>query len=353
MALSRPGKLLVGLVVAAVLVGGGLFAYTRITGKSFGPIKGPDDPGTTDVAANLTECPLSGLTGEVPNRPALAVKIENLPASRPQAGLESADLVYEQPVEGGITRFIVVFQCQEPAGRLGPVRSVRLVDPDIVSQFSAPSSIPLFAHSGGIPEIVQGIEAAGLLDVGFDRHPEAFERDPNRNQPHNLYTTMAELYAAADDPTGVPPGMFEYDPRVPSGSKDVSVVRVKGSSHFSEAMSWRWDAGKKAWLRFHGDSPHTMESGVQIAAKNVIFQTVQTHCSGFFDVNGTCVEEIGSIGTGDAIVFRNGKRIDASWTRNFAEDVTQYLDGRGRPIELTRGITWIILVPTDVSVTAE
>jgi hypothetical protein len=118
-------------------------------------------------------------------------------------------------------------------------------------------------------------------------------------------------------------------------------------------MSWRWNAGKKAWLRFHGDSPHVMEDGTQIAAKNVIFQTVQTRCSGFFDVNGVCVEEIGSVGTGDAVVFRNGKRVDGSWSRNFAEDVTQYLDDRGRPIDLTRGVTWIILVPPDVVVTAE
>jgi DUF3048 family protein len=348
-ALTRPGKLLVGLISVLVLVGGGLFAYTKLTGNTvsgFGG-NGGEDPGDLPVP---TACPLTGLQAEVPNRPVLAVKIENAQASRPQAGLEKADIVYEQPTEGAITRFIAVFQCQD-AERLGPVRSTRLADPDIVSQFGP--STPLFAHSGGIPEIVEGIARAGITDVGFDREPSAYERDISRESPHNLFTSTPNLYGAADDPLGVPAAMFSYDPRLPNGARPAGTVTVASSSQFSiETIVWRYDSGKKAYLRFHGDTAHTVEGGTQVQAKNVIVQYVQTRPSGFTDVNGVPVLEVATVGEGDAIVFRNGQAVQGRWVRSFPEDVTKFLDGE-RQIDLQAGNTWIMLVPVGVTAAFE
>jgi hypothetical protein len=342
-ALTRPGKILATLVTLVVVIGGGLFAYTKLTGKSIDEVIGNSNNGTGDVPK---ECPLTGLKGDVPDRPVLAVKIENAPAARPQAGLEKADIVYEEPVEGGLTRFIAIFQCQD-ADRLGPIRSTRLVDGDIVRQFKAKGSQPLFAHSGGIKDIVAMIPAAGLLDVGFDKEPSAYERDPNRVIPHNLYSSTTELYAAAGDPTGAPPAMFNYDSREPTRAKPGTNIHVPFATDAptDTDVFWKWNEGKGAYFRRHGDTPHKVESGQQISAKNVIVQFVQTRPSGYYDVNGVPVEEIGATGQGRAIVFRNGKAIEGTWVRQFVEDRTVFKDSQGREIDLVAGNTWVELVP--------
>lgn len=347
MALSRPGRFLAVVLVLIVLGVGGVFVFAKLTGTRVPVLN--DDPGLATNGDVPDECPLTGVRADVPYRPALAVKIENAPASRPQAGLEKADIVYEQPVEGGITRYIAVYQCQD-AERLGPVRSVRLVDGDIVRQFAEGDSQPLFAHSGGIPEIVQMIPAAGLHDIGFDQEPGAYERDPNRDMPHNLYSSTAELYEAVADRGGVPPAIFTYDPREPSAAKPGTAIRLP----FAEATStdtdvhWTWDAAKKQYGRRHGDAPHTLETGAQITAKNVIVQFVQTRPTEFVDVTGSPVLEIGSIGQGRAIVFRDGKAIEGTWVRQFAEDVTVFKDARGREIDLAAGNTWVELFPVNL-----
>ena len=139
-------------------------------------------------------CPLSGVRSQVPQRPALAVKVENLPAARPQTGLSWADIVYEEPVEAGITRFIAIYQCRD-ASRIEPVRSARFTDIDVLKQFGT----PLFGYAGGVPQVIRAVRSAGITDINFTtaRASKAYRRDPNRSAPHNLYTSTNELYAAA------------------------------------------------------------------------------------------------------------------------------------------------------------
>src|SRR5919204_2816874 len=103
--------------------------------------------------------------GSAPDRPALAIKVENLPEARPQAGLDNADIVYEEPVEGGITRFIVVYQCHD-AKRVGPVRSARFTDLDILPQYGTQT---LFGYAGGAPQVEQRVQDSGLVDLGFQQ----------------------------------------------------------------------------------------------------------------------------------------------------------------------------------------
>jgi hypothetical protein len=340
---------LVSVAVIAALALVAIFVVVpMITGEDPPGIFGNKD--TTGTNGEVPEtCPLTGVDAEVPNRPALAVKVENAPASRPQSGLEHADIVYEQIAEGGITRFIAVFQCKN-ADRLGPVRSVRLVDGDVVRQFAQNGSQPLFAHSGGIPEIVEKIPAAGLLDIGFEREPSAYERILERKAPHNLYTTTPDLYEIAGDPSGVPPPVFTYDERVPSNSRPGTAIalpfaKVEGTD---SAVRWKWNAGKKAYFRLHGETPHTLETSGQISAKNVVVQFVQTRDSEFVDVTGAPVQEIAAIGQGRAIVFRDGVAVEGTWTRHFATDLTVFKDGRGNVIDLAPGTTWVELFPANI-----
>ncbi len=142
-------------------------------------------------------CPLTGTLapkGKAPDRPAVAVKVENLPEARPQWGLDKADIVFEEPVEGGITRFIAVFQCQA-ADRIEPVRSGRLVDPQILE----PLGRILFGYSGAIQPAINEVDSKRslLFDVGADRAGGSYYRDPDRYAPHNLVTSTSALYAAA------------------------------------------------------------------------------------------------------------------------------------------------------------
>src|SRR5579864_967344 len=120
-------------------------------------------PTTTTTAAPKPTCPLNGLpapNATVPQRPAMAVKIDNYPNGRPQAGLDKADIVFEEPVEGGITRYAAVFQCQD-AALIGPARSARNIDIGILGQLGS----PLLAHVGGINPVLANINASPIVNV--------------------------------------------------------------------------------------------------------------------------------------------------------------------------------------------
>src|SRR5437870_3896363 len=150
MTLTTRGRAMFGVVVAVLLIGAGVGGVVLLGGKAGEGTQGtgrtPSSPGATTSPAAPPECPLSGVkVSQVPARPALAVKVENLPAARPQTGLSWADLVYEEPVEGGITRFIAIYQCQD-AARIEPVRSARFTDVDILVQLGK----PVFGYAGGV-----------------------------------------------------------------------------------------------------------------------------------------------------------------------------------------------------------
>src|SRR5712691_1838884 len=174
------------VVVAAVVVGVLVIGGRR----GLGPLA-QGNPGDTNGHGGKDApvvCPLTGskpAAGQVPDRPALAVKVENLPAARPQTGLSFADIIYEEPVEASITRFIVVYQCQD-ASRIEPVRSARLTDPGILVQFGK----PLFGFAGGVQRVLDRVHERGLIDVNFESRAasQSYHRDPARSAPHDLYT---------------------------------------------------------------------------------------------------------------------------------------------------------------------
>jgi hypothetical protein len=284
---------------------------------------------------------LSGLRAKpaVPNRPALAVKVENLPIARPQTGLSWADIVYEEPVEANITRFIAVYQCSD-ASRIEPVRSGRLTDPDILVQFGH----PVFGYAGAVPQVVTRVAQRGIIDVNVDRAANAYHRDPNRPQPHNLYTSTQALYAAAHTRQPAPKPIFTYDTTAPAGAKRVSVIHIPFSV-FSDVF-WRWSSSKKAWMRFHGTVPHTLSDGTQVSARNVVVQIVQITLTDVKDVNGVPSPYVHSVGSGRAYIFRNGRVIMGKWVRPTLGAITKFEDAQGNEIPLMLGNTWVELVST-------
>jgi hypothetical protein len=319
---SRPVVLVAAtlLVVAAACGGGGSSAKKRVT---------------PTTAAKPTVAPLTGLpdpSGATLKRPALSVKIENTPEARPQTGLESADVVFEEVTEGEITRFVAVYNSTIP-DVIGPIRSVRAMDPDIVTPLGG-----IFAYSGGIPETVGLIrQAPGVNSLDETQAGSAMFRDKSKKAPHNLYGHGQDLLAKGGQPVPIRP-LFSYlDAGATFGGDPVAQFDVGFKQGF--AVTYTFDAASHTWKRSYGPTPHTAASGAQIAPTNVIVQFV-----------GCCVPSpeggaYQTVGQGQAWVFSDGKIVRGQWARSDRSQPTQYVDAAGAPIKLQPGPTWVEFVP--------
>jgi hypothetical protein len=339
----------VAAVISVIAIAAGVVLFGGKGGGSQAQGNPDGNPQSSPSPSPIVRiCPLTGIAahgGAVPNRPALAVKVENLPAARPQTGLSFADVIYEEPVEGGITRFIVVYQCED-ATRIEPIRSGRLTDPLMLVQFGK----PVFGYAGGVPQVIKAVRAAGLTDVNFTNAPQAYHRDSARVAPHNLYSSSEELYAAAKRTGGIPQPIFTYSPDVPATATKASNVHVP-FSHYSD-VNWTWSASKGAWLRAYGSAPATYSNGEQMSSPNVVIQMVRTKLTGITDVNGVPSPEVVATGSGTAYVLRDGKVVRGTWSRPTLADLTVFKDAQGVVIPLTPGKAWVELVPNAVHVTA-
>jgi hypothetical protein len=337
----------VGALAYAMVYLGSRAPSPAAAGNAAGNASGDGSAATPSPPPTL--CPLTGLDPSgrsVPIRPALAVKVENLPAARPQTGLSWADIVYEEPVEAWITRFIAVYQCQD-AGRIEPVRSARLTDPDILDQFGR----PLFGYAGAVPEVVAKVHAAGLIDVNFNmaRASDAYHRDPDRSAPHNLYTSTAGLYASVKGAGGPPQPVFAYSSDVPRGPR-IGTIHLPFSGYSD--VYWRYSSSSGRYLRWHGTQPHTLSDGSQVSSRNVVVQVVRVAMTDITDANGARSPEVVATGSGKAYVFRDGRMVVGRWIRPHLSDVTKFVDDNGTVIPLAPGNTWVELLPQGIPVTA-
>lgn len=343
--LRRPTPVLVtvALLLAACSGGGRKDGAQPVT-----PAPADSTPTTTAPIAPIA--PLTGLplTDQARlARPALTVKVENAAASRPQSGLDAADVVYEEVVEGGITRFLAVFQSTD-ADMVGPVRSVRPSDPDIVAPFGG-----LFAYSGGIPSFVDALRrTAGITDVGVDQVDEksdtAYMRRAGRTAPSNLYTSTAKLWARAAAKGSHPPGRFADF--LPEGQ----AVTAAGSTPATNltaivgltSVVFNYDAASSTYRR-----AGLVDGAGVVAPTNVVVQFTSYQETDETDVSDTTVEKAVTVGSGDAIIVSGGIAVRAKWSKPSAGAFTTYSDAAGAPIRLAAGRTWIELARTGAAVT--
>jgi hypothetical protein len=344
MALTRRGKAAIGGGTAAAVIVGGALVFA---GKAPAPIQRALD--TVTGRTPPPTCPLTGgptADGEAaPARPLLAVKVENTKLAYPLSGLDAADMVYEEVVEGGITRFVALFHCAD-ADRIGPVRSARTTDPRILEQFQ---QRPLLGYSGGAPKVVKSLVEAGIVQITEGGMPEAFERDDARQAPHNLFTSTSSLWKAGEafvEHAGSPRGVFEFDEDVPEGAKPVSSVSIVFSD--LSRTGWRWDAD--VWTRKLDGDAFELENGEPVTAANVVIQRVEVATDTIVDASGSHSPIVTMTGSGKAIVLRDGKAIYGTWTRPAESDLTVFRTKSGDEITLAPGVTWVELVPTDGTV---
>jgi hypothetical protein len=281
--------------------------------------------------------PLTGLPdpdGQSRARPVLWVKVENLDSAqvRPQAGLEAADVVYEEVVERGITRFLAAYNSAVP-DVVGPIRSVRLTDPNIVWPLGG-----IFAYSGGAQPAVDAINQAPVTTVDESNAGDAMFRDDSRDvdREHTLFGRGSALFDKGGQPVPPPP-LFEYlatgEAFAGEPASEFTIALDRGYS-----PTYTYDAGSNAWTRAIDGAPFTMQSGVQIAPTNVVIQFVD-YAGGVGSDNAEGI----TVGEGDAWVFSGGQVIRGRWLRPAREQPTRFVDAAGSPIKLAPGKTWVEL----------
>jgi hypothetical protein len=289
--------------------------------------------------APLTGLPDPGRVAE--KRCAITVKIDNTQAGHPKYGVDRADVVYEEVVEGGITRLAAIFNSHDP-DRVGPVRSVRKTDQSLVRPFGG-----VFAYSGGAPYAIASINTAPVVQLDENRAGPLMFRDHTRDAPYNLYAHVNFMYAKCG-PKVPPPPLFTYRAAgAPIGGLPATSVRVGFLAGF--AVTWNWDAPRGTWKRSIFGSPENLASGTQLAPKNVVVMFVPYVGGDPRDFNIGAEAQL--TGTGTAVVFTGGREILGSWSRPDPNTAARLLDAAGKPIALTPGQTWVELPDKGYSLT--
>jgi hypothetical protein len=327
------------LVIAAIAAA--LVLVLGVTALVISRRSGPDE--VVEVATTTTEpptttmltgpiAPLTGLidpSGAVATRCVVTVKIGNTVEAHPQDGVEFADVVYEEEVEGGITRLAAIYHSQAP-DRVGPVRSVRPIDPSIVWPLRG-----VFVYSGGAPFELASLVGAPVTKVDETAGGAMMFRDPARRAPHNLYAHVDQLYGRCGDPP--PPPLFTYRPAaLPAPGAPASAVAIGFTSGFE--VTWNWDPASGTWRRSIFGQPDLRGDQQQLGVANVVVMKV--HYTR--DPENPAAKDV-LIGEGPASVFTDGKVIEGRWVRPDRAAPAQLLDGLGQPIALTPGQTWVEL----------
>lgn len=339
---SRPRRAALALSVAVLLAasacGGG--------GDDDGTATPPPPAETTTTLPPVS--PLTGLSltdATKLNRPALAVKVDNAPAARPQSGLDVADVVFEEVVEGGATRFLAVFHSTD-ADLVGPVRSVRPSDPDILAPFGA-----LFAYSGGTPKFIDQLRSTpGVTDAGVDRFGEGdvYVRRSGRSAPNNLYVSTSKIYAKAQAGTEAPDRFGDFlptgQPFAPAGATPATgVTAAVGNT----SAVFDYDQATNTYRR-----TGLVEGSGLVAPTTVIVQfTAYQPSPGDVDTTGAQVDKAVTVGSGDALILSGGMAVRGKWSKSSSSAYTTYTDAAGAPIRFLPGRTWVELARNGAAAT--
>lgn len=327
-----------------IAIGGGVVvlaaaAFFLLGNREGSPLESVVDAVTPDPVT----CPLTGLEPakeSLVERPAVAVKVSNIAAAYPLSGLEDAEVVYEELVEGGLTRFMAIYHCTDVA-KAGPVRSSREVDPAIMSPYTR-----ILAAAGGNQAVRDVLTENDIVLVDENTSGEAMERVAREGvaTEHTLYADTAALRKL---------GKKEYDETptedifafgdLEGNSKKARTINIEFGA---ASVGYEWDG--EQWLRSDEGAPLMSEAGEQIAVDNVIIEEHKINYSEIVDVAlaaSTIIEDV--TGSGRAFLFRDGRVIKGRWERETVDDPVRFVTKAGDEMVLAPGSTWIELVPND------
>ncbi|WP_051865327.1 DUF3048 domain-containing protein [Streptomyces griseus] len=310
-----------GLLTAVV----SLSLVAGCTGSSAPP---DDGRGTTRAPTRgRTAAPTPTAEGSV-----LAVKIDNASAARPHTGLDSADVVYAEQVEGGLSRLMAVYATRLPKA-VGPVRSARESDLELLRQFDRPR----LAFSGAQSKLLPLIDRAPLVPEPPGRASGAYFRDSARPAPHNLYLRPEGLLPTAPGAAALTTG-FQVGP-APAGGRAQTSFTVR---YPAARFTFTWSGTDKGWrVAMDGAAARTTDGGPP-APPTVVVQYVKVRASAFHDFLGNNTPYTETVGSGTAKVLRDGRVYDVDWKRPKAEDGTQFTTKSGRPVNFAEGQVWVV-----------
>lgn len=318
---------------------------------------GPDAPGAIDTPAIWS---LTGLPGpdDAQLRPIVVVKIENNSIVRPQTGLDRADLIFEELVEGGATRFAVAFQSNMP-DEVGPVRSVRHVDVAIAAPIA-----DVFAFSGGAKKTMKflGLELPTTMSQVREGAP-GMNRKPGISAPNNLFLDIKQMFSAVAEYDTPSSGFFVPAPvsaaaPVPTSSAASTVVPVpvgKAVNTVEVAFStltgpnWKWNATDKLWMRSEGSQPFNNIDGSQFGTNNLVIVEIREVDAGYKGQTGGYVPRSVISGSGRAWVLSNGQAVEVKWNKPTIVSQMELSDTNGNPFTMPTGRTWVELLPVETT----
>jgi len=310
-------------LVAAAILAGGLFLLSQGTSgsKSSTPSSTPGQPLT------------SPFTGEPVKQlgPELIFKIDNVVQARPPTGLTKADIVYLLPVDGGLSRIFAVFSSHIPPV-VGPVRSARQEDIELLRQFGRPA----FAFSGAQPHLLPVVEHARIVDL-YAGIVGGYYRDLSRVEPYNLFARTRDLLAEAPNASRARDIGFRFG-AAPAGGRPTTSYSV---SYPAAAFTFRWSASGQRWLVWMDGRPAYATEGGQLGGPTVVVQYVRVTRSVFREL-GVRPPYANTVGSGSAVVLRDGRAYHVRWSRPAFGGGTTFTLPDGKRMPFARGQVWIV-----------
>ena len=285
--------------------------------------------------------PLTGL--EVPTeadtkKPITAIMVENSPDARPQSGMQEAEITYEAIAEGGITRFLNIYQQNKP-GLIGPVRSLRPYFVDWLAPWQAS-----VVHVGGSKRALDEVRNGSYRDVDQFFNPGSYWRATDRYAPHNVYTNsqkLDELNAAKGYIASEPKAFSHTDTQKtePATASQISVT-MSGPAYNS---SWNYDAASNTYHRLQAGAPHVDREVGQITSRSVIVLKMSMDLV----MEDGWRENYASSGSGEAVIFQDGTAIEVDWHKPATSEQLSFTTKDAKPFSLARGKVWISAVPAN------
>jgi Protein of unknown function (DUF3048) N-terminal domain/Protein of unknown function (DUF3048) C-terminal domain len=299
------------IAMAAVVVLTGLVTGVLLVVRGGGqanPVPATPSPAPPPLLSPFTGEPVPSL-----NR-VLAVKIDNIVNARPQTGLTRADIVYVLPVEGGLSRFLAVFSSHYPPV-IGPVRSAREDDLELLRQFGRPA----FAYSGATATLLPYIQRTARIVNLYSGITHGYYRDNSRIAPYNLYAHTRQLLAQARGASKARDIGFRFGPPPPGGK----ATRSASVSYPAASFRFTWSANKGRWLVSMDGTPARTTDGGRLSPATVVIQHTTVRTSRFLEY-GKPPPYAESIGSGTALVLRDGKAWTTHWSRPDANAGTTF-----------------------------
>jgi hypothetical protein len=350
--LSRARRAIVATIAVVTLLGatacsGDSPKKKKASSTSSSPAPTTSASSSKPKAAPAPKNPLTGV-GAVPKTPVIAVKMDDTPPGRPQVGIDKSDVAYIEAVEGGLTRLAVIFGTHKPT--VGYVRSTRPSDPDLLLQYGKITE----AYSGGQRVSLNIRKRAGLTGWSNDGGAAYFQR-VSRSESTYINLTLNLAKVAKKTKTNRPKSNgWTFNPSLAGlpATPGTSVrTVVTGSYGSGTPVSFKWDPKLKKYIRYIDGVRQHAADGNAIGGTNVIVQSCKVvSYNADKDVNGNPAQFTYTVGSGKVAVFRNGKRIDGTWSRSKTSAGTTLRTTAGKVLPLNPGNTWVVLIRKGIAV---